>query len=193
MAGQDDEFIQILRSSSREIAEAAKSAVDWFKGKVTDIIKKVKRTPNQVFTKDATPSIGQMYMFVYDPKHKATLPFYDMYPLVFPIEFYGDGFLGINLHYLPPLARAALLNNLKKLANNNKYDDSTKLAISYELLKAHAVRFKGFENCIKRYLFSHVRSSFHQVSSSDWDKAVLLPLQRWQVNPNKKYAKNPPY
>lgn len=192
MAGQDDEFIQILRSSSREIAESAKSAIDWFKGKVTDIIKKV-RNPNQVFSKDATPTIGQMYMFVYDAKHKDTLPFYDMYPLVFPIEFYGDGFLGINLHYLPPLARAALLNNLKKLANNNKYDDSTKLAISYEVLKAHAMRFKGFENCIKRYLFSHVRSSFHQVSSSDWDKAVLLPLQRWHVNPNKKYAKNPPY
>ena len=192
MAGQDDEFIQILRSSSREIAESAKSAIDWFKGKVTDLIKKVKN-PNQVFTKDATPTIGQMYMFVYDAKHKDTLPFYDMYPLVFPIEFYGDGFLGINLHYLPPLARAALLNNLKKLANNNKYDDSTKLAISYEVLKAHAMRFKGFENCIKRYLFSHIRSSFHQVSSSDWDKAVLLPLQRWHVNPNKKYAKNPPY
>jgi hypothetical protein len=192
MAGQDDEFIQILRSSSREIAESAKSAIDWFKGKVSDLIKKVKN-PNQVFTKDATPTIGQMYMFVYDAKHKDTLPFYDMYPLVFPIEFYGDGFLGINLHYLPPLARAALLNNLKKLANNNKYDDSTKLAISYEVLKAHAMRFKGFENCIKRYLFSHVRSSFHQVSSSDWDKAVLLPLQRWHVNPNKKYAKNPPY
>ncbi len=61
MAGQDDEFIQILRSSSKEIAESAKSAIDWFKGKVTDLVKKVKKPPNQVFTKDATPSIGQMY------------------------------------------------------------------------------------------------------------------------------------
>lgn len=193
MAGQDDEFIQILKSSSRDIAESAKTAIDWFKGKVSDIIKKVKRTPNQVFTKDATPQIGGMYMFVYDPKYKAVLPFYDMYPLVFPIEFYGNGFLAINLHYLPPLARARLLSNLKKLANNNKYDENTKLVISYELLKAHAINFKGFENCVKRYLFAHVRSSFHQVTSSDWDKAVLLPLQRWQVNPNKKYARNPPY
>ena len=193
MAGQDDEFIQILKNSSRDIAESAKTAIDWFKGKVSDIIKKVKRTPNQVFTKDATPQIGGMYMFVYDPKYKAVLPFYDMYPLVFPIEFYGNGFLGINLHYLPPLARARLLSNLKKLANNNKYNENTKLVISYELLKAHAINFKGFENCVKRYLFAHVRSSFHQVASSDWDKAVLLPLQRWQVNPNKKYARNPPY
>lgn len=193
MAGQDDEFIQIVRSSGKDLAEAARSAIDWFKDKIGEIVKKVKRTPNQVFTKDATPTIGQMYMFVYDPKYKNVLPFYDMYPLVFPIEFYSNGFLGINLHYLPPLARAKLLNSLKKLANNNKYDDSTKLVISYEILRAHAVQFKGFENCVKRYLFSHVRSSFHQVSSSDWDKAVLLPLQRWQVNPNRKYARNPPY
>ena len=193
MAGQDDEFIQILRSSGKEITEAAKSAIDWFKGKVSDLIKKVKRDPNQLFTKDATPSIGQMYMFVYDPKYKNVLPFYDMYPLVFPIEFNNNGFLGINLHYLPPLARANLLSSLKKLSNNNKYDDTTRLVISYEILRAHAVQFRGFENCVKRYLFSHVRSSFHLVSPSDWDKAVLLPLQRWQVNPNRKYAKNPPY
>jgi hypothetical protein len=191
--GQDDEFIQILKGSARELAESAKGAVNWFKDKVTQIAKKIKGDPNKVFTKDSTPEIGQMYMFLYDPKYKDTLPFYDMYPLVFPIEFYGDGFLGINLHYLPPLARAALLSNLKKLANNNKYDDTTKLNISYEMLRAHAVQFRGFENCIKRYLFAHVRSSFHQVSSSDWDKAVLLPLQRWKVNPNRKYAQQPPY
>ena len=193
MAGQDDEFIQIVKSSGRELAEAAKGAVNWFKDKIADINKKLRGDPNKVFTKDGTPEIGQMYMFVYDPKYKNILPFYDMYPLVFPIEFYGDGFLGINLHYLPPLARAALLSNLKKLSNNNKYDDTTKLMISYEVLKAHATQFSGFENCVKRYLFAHVRSSFHQVSPSDWDKAVLLPLQRWKVNPNRQYARKPPY
>jgi hypothetical protein len=132
-------------------------------------------------------------MFAYDPKYKNILPYYDAYPLVFPIEFYSDGFLGINLHYLPPLARAKLLTNLKDLANNDKYDNSTKLAISYNVLKAHSIQFNGFENCIKRYLFAHVRSSFHQVSPYDWDKAVLLPLQRWQINPNRKYARKPPY
>lgn len=193
MAAQDDEFLQILKSSSRELAEGAKSSINWLKDKISDITKKVKRDPNNIFTKDSSPEIGQMYMFVYDPKHKDTLPFYDMYPLIFPIEFYGDGFLGINLHYLPPMARASLLSNLKKLSTNKKFDDTTKLNISYQLLKAHSIHFQGFENCVKRYLFAHVRSSFHQVSPYDWDKAVLLPLQRWHVNPNKKYAKNPPY
>lgn len=193
MAGQDDEFYQLVRNTGKDLAEGAKSAINWLKDKISDITKKVKRDPNNVFTKDGTPTIGQMYMFVYDPKYKNTLPFYDAYPLVFPIEFYGDGFLGINLHYLPPLARASLMTNLKRLANNNKYNDSTKLVISYEILKAYSSQFSGFENCIKRYLFAHVRSSFHQVSPYDWDKAVLLPLQKWKINPNRKYAGKPPY
>lgn len=185
---QEDLFVQKLNSSRASLAKAAKDAGEWLKGKIQSII-----NPNRVLTKDATPTIGEMYMFVYDPKHKDTLPFYDMYPLVFPIEFYGDGFLGINLHYLPPLARASLLNNLKKIANNNKFNSTTKLNISYEVLRNNARQFSGFENCIKRYLFAHVRSTFHQVDPSDWDKAVLLPLQRWSVNKNKKYARNPPY
>lgn len=193
MAEDNKDFLRLLRGSASELAKAAKGAVDWFKDRVDQIKKKIKADPNKVFTKDAFPEIGQMYMFVYDAKYKEVLPYFDMYPLVFPIEFYSDGFLGINLHYLPPMARAALLNNLKRLATNNKYDETTKLNISYEVLRAHAIRFKRFENCVKRYLFSHVRSSFHQVASADWDKAVLLPLQRWHINPNKKYAGRPPY
>ena len=191
--GKDDEFIQLLNSSAKVLAEAAKKAIDWFKEKIAQLIKKLKGDQNRVFTKVTSPEIGKMYMYVYDPKYKNVLPFYDMYPLVFPIEFYNDGFLGINLHYLPPMARAALLTSLKRLSNNNNYDDTTRLNISYQTLKAYAIKFNGVENCIKRYLFAHVRSGFNQVSSSDWDKAVLLPLQRWQVNPNRKYARNPPY
>lgn len=193
MAGQNDEFFQLVKSTGKNLAEGSKSAIDWFKDKASDVAKKLSRNQNNVFTKDAFPEIGQMYMFAYDPKYKNTLPYYDAYPLVFPIEFYSNGFLGINLHYLPPLARARLLTNLKDLANNNKYNDSTKLVISYDVLRAHSIQFSGFENCVKRYLFAHVRSSFHQVSPFDWDKAVLLPLQRWQINPNRKYARKPPY
>ena len=48
-------------------------------------------------------NVGKMYMFFYDAKYKDTLPFFDIFPLVFPIEFYSEGFLGINLHYLPPV------------------------------------------------------------------------------------------
>lgn len=188
------DFLDVLKSAGRSIASKAKEALDWYKGKIENIVKGDKtKDPSKIFTRSAAPEIGKMYMYVYDPKYKDVLPFYDMYPLVFPINFYNDGFLAINLHYLPPGARAGLLNALMKVSNNNKYDDSTKLNISYDLLRAYSNQFKGYENCVKRYLFAHVRSSFHLVSPADWEKAVMLPLQRWKVNSNKRYAGSPPY
>ena len=40
------------------------------------------------------PELGMMYSFKYDPKHKKTLPYYDTFPLIFPVEQYNDGILG---------------------------------------------------------------------------------------------------
>ena len=54
--------------------------------------------------------IGRLNMFVYDPKYKNKLPYYDTFPLVLPIERYDNGFLGINFHYLPYALRARLLD-----------------------------------------------------------------------------------
>ena len=186
-------FIKLLNSAGRTLSIKSREATKWFRDSVSTVISRQKTDPNKVFNKDARPQVGRMYMFVYDAKHKDTLPYFDMYPMVIPIEFYGDGFLGINFHYLPPLARAQLLDALMDISNNNKYDDTTKLNISYKLLRASATRYKGFESCVKRYLFAHVRSSFHYVSPADWDKAVVMPLQKWHINPNKKYAGSPPY
>lgn len=189
-----NKFNDLLRSTAMDIASKAKAALGWYKDSIENINKKEQKTdPNKIFKNVAAPEIGSMYLFVYDPKYKATLPFYDMYPLVFPIEMYRDGFLGINLHYLPPMARVSLMKSLSDIRNNNKYNQTTKLNISYELLSRYSNQFKGANNCIKRYLFAHVRSGFKYVNPSDWEKAAVLPLQRWSVNTNKRYAGTPPY
>jgi hypothetical protein len=187
------DFIKLLSSTGQTLSLRAKEANKWFRDSIEGFNRRVKTDPKQVFTKNATPQIGRMYMFVYDAKHKATLPYFDVYPLVIPIEFYNDGFLGINFHYLPPMARAKLLNALQEVVSNNKYDDTTKLNISYEILRIYGSRFKEAQGCIKRYLFAHVRGQFHYVSPADWEKAVLMPIQKWSINPNKKYAGSPPY
>jgi hypothetical protein len=64
-------------------------------------------------------SIGKMYTFFYDPKHKETLPYYDLFPLIFVVGPAAGGFLGINLHYLPPVLRAKLMDSLYQILNNN--------------------------------------------------------------------------
>ena len=52
------------------------------------------------------PLSGRMFHFLYDPKGKKTLPYYDRFPLIFMVEKAKGGFYGLNLHYLPHKERA---------------------------------------------------------------------------------------
>lgn len=125
------------------------------------------------------PLVGHMYMFYYDAKHKDTLPYFDRFPLIFPYKKVKGGFMGINLHYLPLQYRAKLMDGLYDITTNNRYDESTKLRISYDLLSG-AAKFKYFKPCVKHYLTGQVRSRFLYVYPSEWDIALFMPLERFQ-------------
>ena len=124
------------------------------------------------------PRFGSCYMYYYDPKHKLTLPYYDMFPLVFPFKKMKKGFLGINMHYLPLPLRAKLMDALYDITNNDRYDETTKLKLNYNVLNS-ASQFKYFKPCIKHYLNDHLRSRFLYVYPSEWDIALFLPTQRF--------------
>lgn len=126
---------------------------------------------------DSNHVIGNMYFFVYDPKHKKTLPYYDTFPLVFPIEIYDDGFLGLNFHYLDYKSRIILLGELSTLANNKRYDQTTKLKLSYQKIKSFS---QYFQPTVKRYLAGHVRSQFIKIFPNEWENALFLPLQNFE-------------
>jgi len=123
--------------------------------------------------------IGKLFFFKYDPKGKATLAKYDKFPMVFPIEMYGDGFLGLNLHYLNIRERQALLGQLMKFANDKKMDKNTKLMLSYQLLQGSRRLESLAKPCIKRYLYSHCRSQFIEINVDEFDKAIQLPVEDW--------------
>lgn len=120
--------------------------------------------------------IGRMYFYFYDPKHKDTLPYYDRFPLVLPVERYTDGFLGLNLHYIHPKQRIILLDKLSDFATNSKYDETTRLRLSYAVLSRATKAFEATP-CIKRYLFTHVESRFLEITADKWDIAALLPFE----------------
>ena len=125
------------------------------------------------------PMIGQMYMYYYDAKHKATLPYFDRFPLVFPYKIVKGGFMGINLHYLPLTYRAQLMDALYDTATNTRYDESTRLRLNYNILSS-AAKFRYFKPCVKHYLTSQLKSRFLYVYPSEWDIALFLPLERFQ-------------
>lgn len=120
-------------------------------------------------------NIGKMYFYIYDPKHKDKLPYYDIFPLVIPIEEYKDGFLGLNLHYISPNARLSLLSKLDEIITNKNYNNQARLRISYQFLKASQKTFEAMP-CIKRYLYSHVSSPFLWIKPEEWEIAALLPV-----------------
>jgi hypothetical protein len=181
------------RNKINQSAEEIKKSQQFYRESIDDLLKRGKRSPESPFISKSYPIIGSMYLFAYDPKLKNVLPFWDTYPLTFVIEHYGDGFLGLNLHYLPPAARKQLLDALTSLSNNDKYDETTRLKISYRMLKAYSGQFSGYTECVKKYLYGHVRSSYQEVNPKDWGKVVLLPLQNWQTNANSRLRARPPY
>jgi hypothetical protein len=122
---------------------------------------------------------GNMYMFWYNPKHAKTLPYYDRFPLIFPFAAKRDRFWGLNLHYLPLNYRAVLMDRLYDLTSNTRYDETTKLKLSYELLNS-TTKFNYFKPCVKQYLTSHMASKFLYIYPSEWDTALFLPTEQFQ-------------
>ena len=122
------------------------------------------------------PSQGRLNLFFYDPKFKETLPYYDTFPLVLPLQPIRGGFLGINFHYLSPVIRFRLLNQLQRFASNSKFDKTTRLDVSY----ARVGGFARVKPTIKKYLYSNVRSGFMRVDLQDAPTAVYLPVQQFK-------------
>lgn len=134
--------------------------------------------PSNAFNPVKDPFIGGMFHFIYDPKLKDKLPYWDRFPLVIPIEMYNDGFLGLNLHYLPPLLRARLLDTLMELKETSATNQSY-MRVSYKILKGVAAQ-KLFGPCLKRYLTNHILTRIISIGEESWEKVAFLPTQQFQ-------------
>lgn len=153
----------------------------WFRKRIKEMgnVNHNRLLKDDYLSPKTRPTPGRMFMFMYDPKYKEELPYYDAFPLILMVEPVEGGFYGLNLHYLPPLVRAKLLDKLMETANNRRYDETTKLKINYQLLSS-VKKFKEFEPCFKRYLTDHVQSRIVQVQPPEWDIAIFLPTEQFQ-------------
>ena len=175
---------QLAKSGAEPRTTAAR---DWLRSKIKDLKPTRQALLNDKERLKTNTIIGRMYFYYYDPKLKDELPYYDRFPLVIPIERYQDGFLGLNLHYISPRQRIELLDALSDFATNSKYDETTRLRLSWAKLKTIGKAFKA-KPCVKRYLFKHVDSRFLEITADEWDIAALLPFQNFQgATANKVY------
>jgi hypothetical protein len=178
-------FDNILIQGARQgiIPARTVAARDWYRSAAGKLMSNItpgvfeKRTDEA--RKVSSMEFGYMYAFKYDPKTKNDLPYYDTFPLIFPVRMDSDGFLGINFHYLPPVLRAKLMNALYSTLTNKKYDDTTKVKISYSILQS-ASKYRFFKPMLKKYLRSHVRSQFLEIQVNEWDIAIFLPTESFR-------------
>jgi hypothetical protein len=178
-------FDNILIQGARQgiIPARTVAAREWYRSAAGKLMSNItpgvfeKRTDEA--RKVSSMEFGYMYAFKYDPKTKNDLPYYDTFPLIFPVRMDSDGFLGINFHYLPPVLRAKLMNALYSTLTNKKYDDTTKVKISYSILQS-ASKYRYFKPMLKKYLRSHVRSQFLEVQVNEWDIAIFLPTESFR-------------
>lgn len=160
-----------------------KASRDWFRKKAQELrqgrINRKDLMKEDPLERTNNYEPGDMVMFFYDAKTKDKLPYWDRFPLVILVEGADKGFYGLNLHYLPPVLRAKLLDALLDITTNKKYDETTRFKVSYDLLKS-ASKFKHYKPCFKRYLLNGVQSKFSKVLAPEWEIASFLPTAQWQ-------------
>ena len=159
-------FDKILDSTT------GRKSYDWYKKKVAAMTTPSARTLINQGKATLRPKYGVMNLFGYDPKHKDKLPYYDVFPLIFPLEPAKGGFYGINFHYLQPGARVAFLRQLQRYASDKRFDKKTRFNIG-ELSGTY------FKKTIKHYLFSQVRTSFLNITADEMAIAIFLPVARF--------------
>jgi len=158
-----------------------KASRDWFFDKM-DEISNIDVDRNKIrsqLPKAGNYFIGRMYMFFYKPKNRLELRYYDRFPLVIMLDRYKEGFLGLNLHYLPIDLRQRLYYNLLPRATNNNFDRTTRLKIDYEYLLGKSF-LRAHKPCVKRYLYSSIIGRVANVPANEWEVAVHLPTAHWK-------------
>ena len=165
-------YIQAVQKATK----GRPKSTDWYRDKIKefgtprtlDLIRDGKQRTR--------PFYGRLNMFIYAPKFAKKLPYYDTFPLVLPLEKYSDGFLGINLHYLPIPLRLGLLDNLVDFSSDTKFDEGTTLDVDYTGVK----NIRLVKPTLKRYLIGRVKTNFRRIDADEFTVATLLPVQRFK-------------
>ena len=145
---------------------------DWYRKQVQSMTTPGARSLIRSGKATLRPKYGIMNLFGYDPKHKAKLPYYDVFPLIFPLEPAKGGFIGLNFHYLKPGARAAFLRSLANTTTDKRFDKRTRYRINW--------RNNAFmRKTAKHYLFNHVRTSFLNITADEMAIAIFLPVAKF--------------
>lgn len=146
-----------------------------------NIVEKIKKVSQDSSVQSSKPKIGQLYTYLYNPKTKDKLPYYDIVPLVIPVQYTNNGFYGLNFHYLSLPERNKLLNIILPFSQKS---ETSKKKSSYAKLVSLASGV--WSPCCKRYLWSHIRTKFVNIPQEDWYEIIKMPVISFQKATTKE-------
>ena len=151
----------------RQAAGDRDLSINWYKKKVADLSNRISAARLMRDNKlKKAPTFNKLHFFRYDPKLKATLPYYDIFPLVMPIQAAKGGFLGINFHYLPIPLRMRLLETLDKRGFRGDYSKLKNI--------------REVKPTIKHYLRQQFRSGFLELEEDDYAPSIFMPVAQFR-------------
>ena len=178
MAEREKSFLEKLRDALNKNQGNVKTrnARDWFQRRARALKSELRNKFTQVDTADEfyakskktnkrNIGPGSIFAYFYDPKYKKELKYYDRFPLVLVFDFKPNGFIGCNFHYLPPLLRAKLMDEIDKAKG-----------INWKALS----RIKEVKPTVKRYLYKHISSKVVQIEDDEREIALFLPTERFK-------------
>ena len=183
--------------TASQVKKRTREAAEWFTNKVTKtdpkrinlaVVLKGRRAAQKL-------AIGQMYAFRYQSKlfNENKLDFYDRAPLII---FIGDdehgNMLGLNLHYIPPVARAKILSALTKTIKAKKLRHDTRMNIDYGAVKSIST-YKPLRYAIKAYIPNRIESKLVRIQPNEWHHSIFLPFDNWVATTARKVWRNNPY
>lgn len=175
-----NKYNQMANNSNAMMRDLMRASMSWYYNKVRIATDGYNIQNYDAYSTIFDMSDGGVFQYVYHAKHEKTLPYWDAFPMIIPIKFYANGWLGLNLHYMPPAIRAAVFDDI--VAKGGQKD---RLQLSYEWVMAYS-KHKIIQHGVKRYLSSHVVSPIIQINESEWDKAIMLPSQTFMKKTDKE-------
>lgn len=171
--------MNLLEKHHIELKDVQKAQA-WFDLKLKNIGKVTGNTViKQAEKKSASIKPGHLFLFAYDPLNAKTLPYYDTFPLIFPLSTTETTFTGLNMHYLPYPLRFALFRELIRIGGAAGLTDDKKLMLKWDTITRMS-KLAPLQACIKQYRFDHVKSPFVDIRPTDWTTMMLLPVHSFK-------------
>lgn len=150
----------ILSQNKLSMPKRSEESRKWFDSKIKGIS-----------SSNATKNIGNnIILFNHFIKGNNKQYYQDMFPILFPINITKDEITGFNLHYVSPIHRAYLMDNLVK--NHNK-----PMKVDSNFLKSPEP-MKLFFPSLRKYSHNNIRSKVIQIMPDEWKQTLFLPVQR---------------